>query len=205
MFAPPRIRDCRDKRGNDQAKDAERSQSMANAADRAGKTSGGVAVGVPSVTALGRGRIVIARICTRCAAAGVARVPVALRERGSGHREAQKCTQRDHGCLLFHVISPSLIGELSICRCHSTSRNAYSTLRPLTHLCANRMIFGWSYFVRQASSSIRLSLSANLRGSVRLAGVRSPRADLERVAEERQNALDSIACEPYRSSRRSIA
>jgi len=41
----------------------------------------------------------------------------------------------------------------------------------------------------------RLSLLSHLRGSVRLAGVRSLREDLERVKEETQNALDSIACE----------
>ena len=110
---------------------------MANPADSARKTSGGVAVGVRSVIALGHGRIVIARIGTRCGAACVARVPVALRERGNGHSEAQKRTQRDHGCLLFHVISPALIGERCICRCHPTLRNACSALLPFTHFCAN--------------------------------------------------------------------
>jgi hypothetical protein len=110
---------------------------MANAADSAGKTSGGVAVWVRRVIALGHGRIVIARIDTCCGAACVARVPVALCERGSGHSEAQKRTQCDHGCLLFHVISPALLGGPWICRCHPTSRNACSALLQFTHFCAN--------------------------------------------------------------------
>lgn len=47
----------------------------------------------------------------------------------------------------------------------------------------------------RAQEFSRLSLLASLRGSFRLAGVRSLRIDLERIAEETQNALDSIACE----------
>ena len=47
----------------------------------------------------------------------------------------------------------------------------------------------------RAQEFSRLSLLSHLRGTFRLAGVRSLRADLERVMEETQNALDSIACE----------
>jgi hypothetical protein len=47
----------------------------------------------------------------------------------------------------------------------------------------------------RAQEFSRLSLLAHLHGSFRLAGVRSLRIDLERVIEETQNALDSIACE----------
>lgn len=47
----------------------------------------------------------------------------------------------------------------------------------------------------RAQEFSRLSLLAQLRGSFRLAGVRSLRIDLERVMEETRNALDSIACE----------
>lgn len=47
----------------------------------------------------------------------------------------------------------------------------------------------------KAQEFSRLSLLSYLRGAVRLAGVRSRHADLERVMEETQNALDSIACD----------
>src|SRR5262249_16802420 len=47
----------------------------------------------------------------------------------------------------------------------------------------------------RAQEFSRLSLLAHLRGSFRLAGVRSLRIDLERVMEETLNALDAIACE----------
>jgi hypothetical protein len=47
----------------------------------------------------------------------------------------------------------------------------------------------------RAQEFSRLSLLAQLRGSFRLAGVRSLRVDLERVMEETRSALDSIACE----------
>jgi hypothetical protein len=46
----------------------------------------------------------------------------------------------------------------------------------------------------RAQEFSRLSLLAQLRGSFRLAGIRSLRVDLESVMEETQNALDSIAC-----------
>ena len=47
----------------------------------------------------------------------------------------------------------------------------------------------------KAQEFSRLSLLSHLRGTFRLAGVQSRRADLERVMEETQNALDSIACD----------
>jgi hypothetical protein len=47
----------------------------------------------------------------------------------------------------------------------------------------------------RAQEFSRLSLLSHLRGTFRLAGVQLLRSDLERVMEETQNALDSIACE----------
>jgi hypothetical protein len=96
------------KPSNDEAKEVEPPQSTANAAHRAGKTSIAVtAVGVRSVIPLGHGRIVIARMGTHCTAACMAGVTITLRERGSGHSESQKRTQRDYSCLLFQIISPA--------------------------------------------------------------------------------------------------
>jgi hypothetical protein len=79
--------------------------------------------------------------------------------------------------------------------------HAIERLRPHLHE-AGRANDLWHHLLRLARNAAgkaqefsRLSLLAHLRGGFRLAGVRSLRADLERIMEETRNALDSIARE----------